>query len=630
MLAFLLRRLAQGLLVVAAMATLVFVGVYALGNPIDILISPQADELEREQAIVRLGLDRPLWVQFAIFLKSALRGDLGTSFVHGVPAVDLILDRMPATLELAFVALILSIGIGIPAGLFAGLAPRSLSRRAIMTGSILGFSVPNFWLGLMLILLFAVELKVLPAGGRGETRTVFGIELSLLTLDGLRHLILPALTLAIYKASLIARLAYAGTRETLLQEFVRFARAKGLSPRRIVGVHVLKTIMIPVVTVTGLELGSMIGFAVVTRDGVCLARHGQAADRFHLPPRPPSDRRVPRDHRDHVRGDQFRRGRDLYAARPARPVVGAGGMSMDADVRVGDVGTAWPTRLTDSWREFAENPVALAALALVALLIALAVLSPWIAPQNPYDLSQLSILDNKLPPGSRGFAGQLYLLGSDDQGRDLVSAILYGLRLSIFVGITATAIALAIGASVGVIAAYFGGWTDAGLMRLADIQLSFPAILIALILVTILGKGVDKVVIALVCVQWAYYARTIRSSALVERRREYIDAARGLALSQSRIILRHLLPNAFPPLIVVATVQVAHAIALEATLSFLGVGVPITEPSLGLLIANGYGYMLSGNYWIAFYPGLALLLVILAINLVGDQLHHVMNPRGKR
>jgi len=303
---------------------------------------------------------------------------------------------------------------------------------------------------------------------------------------------------------------------------------------------------------------------------------------------------------------------------------------MDADVRVGDVGTAWPTRLTDSWREFAENPVALAALALVALLIALAVLSPWIAPQNPYDLSQLSILDNKLPPGSRGFAGQLYLLGSDDQGRDLVSAILYGLRLSIFVGITATAIALAIGASVGVIAAYFGGWTDAGLMRLADIQLSFPAILIALILVTILGKGVDKVVIALVCVQWAYYARTIRSSALVERRREYIDAARGLALSQSRIILRHLLPNAFPPLIVVATVQVAHAIALEATLSFLGVGVPITEPSLGLLIANGYGYMLSGNYWIAFYPGLALLLVILAINLVGDQLHHVMNPRGKR
>jgi peptide/nickel transport system permease protein len=264
MLAFLFRRLGQGLLVVAVMATLVFVGVYALGNPIDILISPEADQLEREQAIVRLGLDRSMWAQFAIFVESALTGNLGTSFVHGVPAIELVLSRMPATLELALVALVISIGIGIPAGLAAGLAPRSLMGRGIMTGSILGFSVPNFWLGLMLILLFAVELKILPAGGRGETRSLFGIELSLLTVDGLRHLILPALTLAIYKASLIARLAYAGTREALLQDFVRFARAKGLSRRRIVGVHVLKTIMIPVVTVIGLELGSMIAFAVVT------------------------------------------------------------------------------------------------------------------------------------------------------------------------------------------------------------------------------------------------------------------------------------------------------------------------------------------------------------------------------
>jgi peptide/nickel transport system permease protein len=264
MLAFLFRRLGQGLLVVAVMATLVFVGVYALGNPIDILISPEADQIEREQAIVRLGLDRPMWVQFALFVKSALTGNLGTSFVHGVPAIELILDRMPATLELAFVALIIAVGIGLPAGLIAGLAPRSLAGRLIMTGSILGFSVPNFWLGLMLILLFSVELKVLPAGGRGETVDVLGIPLSLLTIDGLRHLILPALALGIYKGSLIVRLAFAGTREAMLQDFVRFARAKGLSRTRIVGVHVLKTIMLPIVTVIGLELGSMIAFAVVT------------------------------------------------------------------------------------------------------------------------------------------------------------------------------------------------------------------------------------------------------------------------------------------------------------------------------------------------------------------------------
>ena len=264
MLVFLFRRLGQSLLVLAAMAILVFVGVYALGNPIDILIAADADQLEREQAIVRLGLDQPLWVQFGLFVKSALRGDLGMSFVHGVPAIGLILNRAPATLELAGTALIIAIGLGIPLGLLAGLYPRSFIGRGIMTGSILGFSLPNFWFGLMLILVFAVEFHVLPAGGRGDTRQLLGISWSFLTIDGLRHLLLPALTLAIYKAALVTRLAAVSTRETLLQDFIRFARAKGLSPARIVGVHVLKSIMIPIVTVLGLELGSMIAFAVVT------------------------------------------------------------------------------------------------------------------------------------------------------------------------------------------------------------------------------------------------------------------------------------------------------------------------------------------------------------------------------
>ena len=264
MLAFLLRRISQGLLVIAAMAVLVFLGVYALGNPIDILISPEADQIERAQAIARLGLDRPLWAQFWLFIVSALHGDLGTSFVHGVPALGLILSRMPATMELALVALIIAVGLGVPLGLIAGLAPRSLFSRTVMVGSIFGFSLPNFWLGLMLILLFAVNLHLLPAGGRGDTREALGVAWSFATLDGLRHLILPALTLAIYKASLVTRLTYAGTRDAMLQDFVRFARAKGLAPARIVGVHVLKTVLIPVVTVIGLELGSMIAFAVVT------------------------------------------------------------------------------------------------------------------------------------------------------------------------------------------------------------------------------------------------------------------------------------------------------------------------------------------------------------------------------
>jgi peptide/nickel transport system permease protein len=298
------------------------------------------------------------------------------------------------------------------------------------------------------------------------------------------------------------------------------------------------------------------------------------------------------------------------------------------DVGIADV--AAERRLAGAWREFAESRTAVVALAVVVVLIGLALVAPLVVPQNPYDLTQLSIMDNKLPPLTRGLDGMLYLLGTDDQGRDMLSAILYGLRLSLYVSVVATAIALALGTVAGIVAAYFGGRIDALLMRLVDIQLSFPAILIALILLAILGKGVDKVVIALVSVQWAYYARTIRGSALAERRREYIEAARCLALPQWRIIFRHLLPNAFAPLIVVATVQVAHAIALEATLSFLGLGVPITEPSLGLLIANGYGYMMSGSYWIAFYPGIALLIAIAAINLVGDRLGEVLNPRLAR
>jgi len=279
--------------------------------------------------------------------------------------------------------------------------------------------------------------------------------------------------------------------------------------------------------------------------------------------------------------------------------------------------------------DYCSSTVAVAALAVVVVLIALSALAPWIAPQDPYDLTQLSIMDNMLAPGERSMEGKLYLLGTDDQGRDMLSAMFYGLKLSFFVGIVATVLALAIGVALGITAAYFGGRIDTVIMRIVDLQLSFPAILIALILLSLLGKGVDKVIIALVAVQWAYYARTIRGGALVERQREYIDAARNLALPAHRIIFKHLLPNCLPPLVVVATIQVAHAISLEATLSFLGVGVPITEPSLGLLISNGYKYILSGKYWVSVYPGLLLLLTILAINLVGDRLRDQLNPRLK-
>ena len=281
-------------------------------------------------------------------------------------------------------------------------------------------------------------------------------------------------------------------------------------------------------------------------------------------------------------------------------------------------------------RDFSQSRIALFGLALLVIVLLLAIFAPWLAPQNPYDLAKLDLMDSRLPPGSESMLGSTFVLGTDGMGRDMFSAILYGLRVSLMVGVISGAIALALGAGLGVSAAFFGGRYEQILMRIVDIQLGFPAILVALILIAVLGPGIEKVIIALVTVQWAYYARTARSAALVERNKEYMEAARGLGLPTWRVLLKHLIPNTLPPLLVVGTVQVAHAIALEATLSFLGLGLPITEPSLGLLIANGYEYMLSGKYWISVYPGVALLLTIVSINLVGDQLRDVLNPRLAR
>ncbi len=280
--------------------------------------------------------------------------------------------------------------------------------------------------------------------------------------------------------------------------------------------------------------------------------------------------------------------------------------------------------------EFAESKLALFGLALFVVAILAALLAPWIAPQDPYDLAKLDIMDSRLAPGEISGDGLVFLLGSDGQGRDMLSAMLYGLRISLFVGVVAVALALAIGSAAGLAAAYFGGGVETLIMRIVDIQLSFPAILVALILLAVLGNGVDKVIIALVAVQWAYFARAARGAALVERNKEYVEAARCLGLKQSRILWRHLLPNCLPPLIVIATIDIARSITLEATLSFLGLGVPVTEPSLGMLIANGFDFLLSGVYWVSMFPGIALTLVIVAINLVGDQLRDVLNPRLKR
>ncbi len=284
------------------------------------------------------------------------------------------------------------------------------------------------------------------------------------------------------------------------------------------------------------------------------------------------------------------------------------------------------------WRrvaaDFLASRTAVFGLVVLVLLVLTALLAPWITPQNPYDLLQLDVLDARLAPATANGAGTYsYWLGTDGQGRDILSGIIYGLRISLLVGVGSAALAGVLGTLLGLLAAYAGGRVDSLIMRTVDLLLSFPSILVAMMILAFLGKGVGNVVLTLVILEWAYYARTARAQALVESRREYVEAARGQGIAHWRIVVGHILPNCMPPLIVIGSLQVARAITLEATLSFLGLGVPVTEPSLGLLIANGYQFMLSDEYWISFFPGIALLLTVVAINLVGDRLRDVLNPR---
>ena len=283
-----------------------------------------------------------------------------------------------------------------------------------------------------------------------------------------------------------------------------------------------------------------------------------------------------------------------------------------------------------AWRHYRQSRFAVIALIVCSIIILAAVFAPWLAPQNPYDLNVIDFFDSKLPPGSSAPTGFIYWLGTDGQGRDMLSAMLYGLRISLFVGVLSGLIAILIGMALGLVAAYVGGWIEALIMRVVDFMLGFPTILVALMLLAILGQGVDKVIFALILVQWAYFARAVRSAALVERQKEYVEAAQSIGLSQPRIMFGHIMPNCLAPMIVLGTMQVASAISTEATLSFLGLGLPITEPSLGLLISNGYSNMLSGRYWISLYPGLLLLLTVFSINVVGDRLRDVLNPRLSR
>ena len=446
---------------------------------------------------------------------------------------------------------------------------------------------------------------------------------------------MPATNLALFNLALLIRLTRAGAREALLQDYVKFARAKGLSNARVIGVHVLRNILIPIVTVIGLQFGALIAFAIVTESVFAWPGMGKLLiDSINVLDRPVIVAYLlvivtlfivinlivdvlysvldPRVRLTEIEGMS-----DVGARRAIAPL---GGARCAATRRV-----AVPRIVGD----FCANPVAVFGLVLLGIILfARAVRAADLAAESlrpraarrdgqpaaaaVADADRRHVLARHRRPGPRHAVGDLLRPAHQPRRRRRRR------RCSRCV----------IGLAMGLAAAYFGGRVESLIMRIVDIQLSFPAILIALILIAVLGQGIGKVIAALVTVQWAYYARTVRSAALVEKRKEYMEAARCLALPPARIVFRHLLPNCLPPMIVVATVQVAAAIALEATLSFLGLGLPITEPSLGLLIANGYQYLLSGKYWISFFPGIALLLTIVSINLVADQLRDVLNPQA--
>jgi len=283
--------------------------------------------------------------------------------------------------------------------------------------------------------------------------------------------------------------------------------------------------------------------------------------------------------------------------------------------------------LRQVWYGYRRNWLACVALAVLVAAALMSIFAVWVTPQDPFDQSILDLMDSRLRPGSVGSGGYVHVLGTDADGRDLYSAIVYGMRLSLFIGLTSGLIALVIGSMIGLLAGFSGGRTEAFLMRIVDLQLSFPPLMLALVLVAVLGQGEFQVIAALVTAQYAYFARTVHGVTLAERQKEYIEAASAVPLPTRMIMFGHLLPNVAPPLIVVATVQIASSIVLEATLSFLGVGLPVTEPSLGGLIYNGFEYMQSGRYWMSVYPGITLVILMLTINLVGDQLRDVLNPR---
>ena len=553
-----------------------------------------------------MGFDDPWIIQYLRFLKGAIAGNFGESLRHGEPAMHLVVERLPATFQLAGAGLLLALCLAIPAGIISAVKRNTVIDYFSTVVALLGQAMPTFWLGIMLILVFSVRLNWLPSSGRGD----------------LQHLVLPAITLGLFTTARITRLTRSGMLEVLGQDYIRTARAKGVSEQPVVWKHALKNASIPIVTIIGIELGTLLGGSVITETIFAWPGVGPPLRAGHLQPRLSGGAGRRLHPRQHLRHRELHGGPRLYLARSADQVPLMAPPNGTEAVALPVLPAVEERYWVSTLKRLARRRIALFGLAVVGHRALRRHLRPWL---TPFDPLEQDINQRLKAPGWRNADGQVHPLGTDHLGRDILARVIFGSRIALIVGLSAVLISGVLGMIIGLVAGYFGGKVDDFFMRLADIQLAFPFILLAIAVIGVLGANLRNIIIVIGVSSWVVYARVVRGEVLSIRERDFVQAAIALGSRDGRILIRHVLPNAFTPWLVVATLDMARVIIIESALSFLGLGVQPPTPTWGGMLADGRVY-LSTAWWLATFPGLAILVTVLGINLLGDGLRDTLDP----
>ena len=599
---FIRRRVVYSLLSLFLLSLTIFFFVRVTGDPAALLVEPGASEADIAAIHHQFGLDRPLWVQYGIFMSSLFHGDLGQSFYYRMPVMDLYLSRLPNSLILAAVAMGLSLLIGIPSGILASVRVGRFWDNAGKLFALLGLSLPSFWVGLVMILVFSVYLGWLPSSGSGTPL----------------HLIMPAFALGWYFAASHMRLTRSSMLEVLGSEYIKLARIKGLPESLVIAKHAFKNALIPVLTLAGINLVIMVNVAVVVETVFAwpgigrLLYEGIAFRDFPV-----------------VQGVVLLGGAMIVDRQSGgrRPLCGD--RSPDPSGEVTAMSTQADTIVLPSRSRWRPRAIRLGDFPLVPVLILagvafVAIFANVLAPHNP---EVGSLAARFKPPFWQTGGSAKFLLGTDQLGRDVLSRLIFGARVSMIVGFTAVIFAGVIGTALGIVSGYIGGWVDQVIMRLTDTWLALPALTFAIFLAAIVGPSMWNIVIILGITYWTRYARVIRGEVLSLKEREFVRLAIVAGCSQWSIMFRHILPNVLNSAIVLGTLMLGVVIITEATLSFLGVGVPPPQPAWGLMLADGKQGLMVGYWWLTVLPGLCIMLMVLSANLIGDWLRVKFDPQ---